>query len=71
MKQMKMADPLNQFKDKVQAFRVAKEASILKEFAVYKNKGVAVNTFVSAKEKERRKKRKKIAKQSMLRNRKG
>jgi hypothetical protein len=68
---VKMVNPLNRFKDKVQAFRVAKEAAVLKEFAVYKNKGVTVNTFISAKEKERRKKRKKIAKQSMLRNRKG
>lgn len=67
---MKMIEPLKRFRDKVQAFNVARQASDLKEFAVYKNRGIEVNTYVPPKEKERRKKRKRIAKQSRIRNRK-
>ena len=56
------------FKDKMQAFRVARHAGAMKEFAQMKNNG-ETNTYVPAKERARRKKRKKIAKQSRRRNR--
>lgn len=57
------------FKDKAQAFRVAKQAAAYRELAFMKNNG-ETNTYVSAKERERRAARKKIAKKSRRNNRK-
>lgn len=56
------------FKDKIQAFRVATVAADAREFAEIKGNGAA-NTYIPYKERVRRKKRKKIAKASRLRNR--
>lgn len=57
---------LNRFIDRAQAFRVARQAGAARQLVEYKG---AVNTYVSPKERDRRKKRKQIAKQSRLRNR--
>jgi hypothetical protein len=64
-----MINPIKYFKDKFQAYRVARQAGAYKEYAQMKNNGES-NTYVSGKEKDRRKKRKQIAKQSRRRNRK-
>jgi hypothetical protein len=64
-----MLNPIKIFKDKFQAFRVARQAGDLRELAERKNNG-ASNTYVPAKEKDRKKKRKQIAKASRRRNRK-
>lgn len=59
---------LNRFIDQAQSFRVAKMAGTARQIAEINARG-AVNTYVSPKERDRRKKRKQIAKQSRLRNR--
>jgi hypothetical protein len=64
-----MFNPIKFFKDKMQAFRVARQAGAYREFAEMKNNG-ASNTYVSAKERDRKKKQKQIAKQSRRWNRK-
>lgn len=65
---MKIADLHKRFIDKVQAFRVARQSSDLKSLAVYKNHGVETNTHLSAKERDRRKKHRKMAKLSRIQN---
>lgn len=60
---------INRFKDKLQAFRVARESGVLKDLAQMRNNG-ETNTYVPYKERVRRKKRKEMAKQSRRRNRK-
>lgn len=62
-------NPFKIAKEKLDAFRIARHAGDLRELAEMKNNG-ATNTYVPAKERARRKKRKKIAKQSRRRNRK-
>jgi len=57
---------LSRFIDKAQAYRVAKQAGFARELA--ESKGL-VNTYVLPKERDRRKKRKAMAKQSRIRNR--
>jgi hypothetical protein len=57
---------LNTFIDQAQAFRVARLAGAARQLVESKS---VVNTYVSPKERARRKKRKQIAKQSRLRNR--
>ncbi|MBT2735174.1 hypothetical protein [Bacillus sp. ISL-7] len=64
-----MLNPIKFFKDKMQAFRVAQQSAAYKELAFMKNNG-ETNTYVPAKERSRRKKRKQIAKQSRRQNRK-
>jgi hypothetical protein len=62
-------NPVKYVKEKVAAFRLARHAGAMREFAEMKNNGTT-NTYVPAKEKARRKKRKQIAKQSRRQNRK-
>lgn len=64
-----MFNPFKIFKDKLQAYRVARQAGAYRDFAEMKNNG-ATNTRVSAKEQASKKKRKQIAKASRRRNRK-
>ena len=59
---------IKRFTDKVQAFNVSRQAGIVRELAEGKSRSV-VNTYVPAKERDRRVKRKKIAKASRRRNR--
>lgn len=60
---------LKRFKDKLQAFRVANHAAYARELATMRNNGES-NTRLTAKERETRKNRKKIARKSRQRNRK-
>jgi hypothetical protein len=60
---------LKRFIDKAQALRVMKQATKLNQLAVLKAKS-EVNTFVAPKERDRRAKRRKMAKQSRRLNRK-
>ena len=60
---------LKRFMDKKQAFKVARHAGAARELAEMKNNGES-NTYVPAKERARRKKRRAMAKQSRRRNRK-
>jgi hypothetical protein len=62
-------NPITVVKEKVDSFRLARHAGALQEFAEMKNNGTT-NTYVPAKERSRRKKRKQIAKASRLQNRK-
>lgn len=62
-------NPINIIKDKFNAMRTARHAGVARELAEMKGNGAA-NTYVPAKERARRKKRKKIAEQSRRRNRK-
>lgn len=62
-------NPIKVVKEKVNAFRLARHASKLRDFAEMKNNG-ASNIYLPPKERARRKKRKQIAKQSRRRNRK-
>lgn len=62
-------NPINLVKEKMNSFRRARQASDLRELAEMKNNG-STNTYVPAKERARRKKRKQIAKASRRRNRK-
>lgn len=62
-------NPIKLAKEKMDAFRIARQAGDLRELAEMKNNG-ASNTYVPAKERARRKKRKQMAKQSRRRNRK-
>jgi hypothetical protein len=62
-------NPIKLVKEKMDAFRLARHAAGLREFAEMKNNG-ATNTYVPAKERACKKKRKQIAKKSRRRNRK-
>ncbi|MBS4188675.1 hypothetical protein KHA94_00375 [Bacillus sp. FJAT-49705] len=62
-------NPIQFVKEKMNAMRAARHAGTAREFAEMKGNG-APNTYVPAKERARRKKRKKIADQSRRRNRK-
>jgi hypothetical protein len=64
-----MKNILKRFIDKAQAVRVVKQATKLNELVVMKANG-EVNTFVPAKERDRRAKRRKMAKHSRRMNRK-
>lgn len=64
-----MFNPIKLAKEKIQAFRRARQASDLRDIAEMKNNG-ATNTYVPPKERARKKKRKQIAKASRRRNRK-
>jgi hypothetical protein len=64
-----MFNPIKFFRDKKQAFRLAQQAAAYKELAFMRNNG-ETNTYVPAKERDRKKKRKQIAKASRRRNRK-
>jgi hypothetical protein len=62
-------NPITLVKEKVASFRLARHAGALRDFAEMKNNGTT-NTYVPAKERARKKKRKEIAKTSRRRNRK-
>lgn len=59
---------LSRFIDKAQAFRVARQAGAARQLVEIKNSSV-INTYVLPKERDRRQKRKAMAKQSRIRNR--
>lgn len=62
-------NPINQLKEMRDAFNIAKHAGTARKFAEIKNGGES-NTYVSPKERDRKKKRKQIANQSRRQNRK-